>query len=118
MVRVDFGEYCVVPGKLVQMSEKAEILYHDVLTSSDYQVLTNSDSNKNFKWVIKNSSELPQGAFPAGHERNNTVYVGRFVHTSGSMLLGKYDPTKRKFYYSYRGSIQQMDTGFEILCAS
>ena len=118
MVRVDFGECCVVPGKLVQMSEKAEVLYHDVLTSSDYQVLTNSDSNKNFKWVLKNSSELPQGAFLAGHERNNTVYVGRYVHSSGSMFLGKYDSSNRKFYYSYRGSIQQMDTGFEILCAS
>jgi hypothetical protein len=118
VVRVDFGECCVIPGKLVEMSEKAEVPYHDVLKSSDYQVLTNSDSKKNFKWVIKNSSELPPSAFPAGHERNNTVYVGRFVHSSGSVFLGKYDTVNRKFYYSYKGSIQEMDTGFEMLCTS
>ena len=108
----------MVPGKLVEMSKTAEIAYFGVRISSVYQVLINSDSKRKFQWVTTSDAVVPEGAFLAGSEGSNQVYVGRIRHSSGSLLLGKHIVPHGGFYFPYQGREERADTNFEVLCIS
>jgi hypothetical protein len=108
----------MVPGKLVEKSQMAEIAYFGVRKSPVYQVLTKSDSKWKFHWVTTSGAVVPEGAFLAGGEGYNKVYVGRIHQSSGSLLRGKHIVPHGGYFFPYEGREERADTNFEVLCIS
>jgi hypothetical protein len=118
VVRFKTREGDMVPGKLVKTSKIAEAPYWGVRMSSVYQVLTTSDPTRSFKWVTASGSSMPEGAFLAGREKQNNLYVGRLHHPSGLLLLGKYHASNSALHYLHKGREERTDKNFEVLCVS
>ncbi len=104
----------MIPGKLVERSKTAEVAYFGVRISSAYQVLTNSDPKQIFKWTMASGAVVPRGAFLAGNEGSNKLYVGR-VNQSSVSLLGKYIVPHGGLFFSYAGREGNVDENFEVL---
>ncbi|XP_017790688.1 PREDICTED: uncharacterized protein LOC108572874 isoform X4 [Habropoda laboriosa] len=66
---------------------------------SDYQVLCGCEP----AWVPTNGNNIPPNAIPGGEtEDNETLYVGRVEH-SGTLTIGKVQPSHSVCYIPYEG---------------
>jgi hypothetical protein len=118
VVRFKTKEGNMIPGKLVESNKTAEGPYGGVRTSSVYQVLTNPDPKRKFKWIPTSGFNIPDGAFVAGKEEDNTLYVARVSHDSGSILIGKYHAPYGTIYFTHEGHEKRLEKNFEVLCVS
>ncbi|CAF4579726.1 unnamed protein product [Rotaria sp. Silwood1] len=66
---------CIIPGKLVEGTEKAIITHFGVHSSSNYEVLIRSNPEQEFKWSATRNAIVPEGALVAGKEEAVLVYV-------------------------------------------
>ncbi len=105
-------------NKLVESNKIAEGPYYGVRISSAYQVLTNPEPKRKFKWVTTSGFKIPDSAFVAGKEGNTTLYVARVSHDSGSILVGKYNAPHGAIFFTHEGHEKNLQRNFEVLCVS
>ncbi|CAF3547340.1 unnamed protein product [Rotaria sp. Silwood1] len=105
---------CIIPGKLVEGTEKAIITHFGVHSSSNYEVLIRSNPEQEFKWSATRNAIVPEGALVAGKEEAVLVYVGRIHYNSTMILLGKHVVPDGTFYYAHDGHEINNDPSFNL----
>jgi hypothetical protein len=118
VVRFKTSEGNIIPGKLVESNRIAEVPYGGVRTSSIYQVLTNPNPNRPFKWIRTSSYNMPDGALLADREEQNSLYVGQVVYSSNLILVGKYNAPCGALFHTYEGRKKGLKSNLEVLCRS
>jgi len=113
IVRFKTKEGQMIFGKLIQGKSIAVGPYRGVRTSSIYQILINPKQERAFHWITIDVHGIPSNAL-----RIDNDYVARFIHPSGSILLGKFNGNVQTLVYvdDDQEKEKEVTQGFQILC--
>jgi hypothetical protein len=92
--------------------------YGGVRTSSIYQMLTNPNRNRCFKWIRTGGYNMSNSALLAGREEQNNIYVTQVVYSPNLILVGKYNAPCGALFYTYEEQEKGLNSNFEVLCRS